>query len=82
MASILDYTEELAETYDFESRFKSTRYGASVEVYDGGEVVLYVEQSYHEPTITIWMGDDEETFDGDWDRDLIERTIAKFFDEY
>lgn len=84
MAGILDVTQDLAEEFGFEAKFKTTRYGASVEVLADGDVILYVEQSYHEPIITLWCGDEEEeqTYDSSWDFDLAKEAIEEFLERY
>lgn len=84
MAGILDVTEELAEEYGFETKFRTTRYGASVDVIADDEVILYVEQSYHEPIITLWRGDgdDEETYYSTWDFERVKKVIEEVFERF
>lgn len=86
MSGILDIVETEAEDYGFDYKFDSNRYGASVRVFNAeGELLLFVEQSFVEPTITVWRWDaigDEDTFDKDWDYDLVAELIHKSLERY
>ena len=92
MSGILDIVETEAEDYGFDYKFDSNRYGASVRVFNAeGELLLFVEQSFVEPTITVWRWDamegedtfgDENTFDKDWDFDLVAELIHESLERY
>lgn len=86
MSGILDIVETEAEDYGFDYQYDSNRYGASVRVFNAeGELLLFVEQSFVEPTITVWRWDansDEDTFDKDWDFDLVAELIHESLDRY
>lgn len=93
MSGILDIVETEAEDYGFDHKYDSNRYGASVRVFNAeGELLLFVEQSFVEPTITVWRWDangdkedtvgDEDTFDKDWDFDLVAELIHESLDRY
>ena len=86
MSGILDIVETEAEDYGFDYKFDSNRYGASVRVFNAeGELLLFVEQSFVEPTITVWRWDEdgeEETYDKDWDGDLVAELIHESLDRY
>ena len=87
MSGILDIVETEAEDYGFDYKYDSNRYGASVRVFNAeGELLLFVEQSFVEPTITVWRWDatedEEDTFDKDWDFDLVAELIHESLERY